>query len=126
MFIAKFSVVDNTNGQFSPDKNGNLPLIGDVLAGTARASIVNGTIAQRENIEPNVMYLCDNEHRDYTNPDTGEVSKQIDVKIIAKVSVLEYAALRKELGTGKLVRQVETVENSAEVEKPLAEEPELI
>lgn len=126
MFIAKFSQVDNSNGKFSPDKNGALPLIGDVLAGTARASLINGTIASREGIEPNVMYLCDNEYRDYTNPDTGEVTKQIDVKVLSRVSVLEFAALRKELGTGKLVRQSETVGNNAEVEQPLVEEPEVI
>lgn len=124
MFIAKFSQVDNTNGKFSPDKNGQLPLIGDVLAGTASASLINGTIAHREGIEPNVMYLCDNEYREYTNPDTGEVTKQIDVKVLSRVSVLEFAALRKELGAGQLVRPTEA--GGADAKKPLIEEPEVI
>ena len=120
MFVAKFSVVDNTNGKFTPDKNALLPLIGDVVAGTARATILNGTIAQREGIEPNQMYLCDNVTRDYTDPSTGEVKPQIDVKIIAKVSVLEYAQLRQQLGTGVLVRGGAPVE-AAPAEQPLVE-----
>lgn len=122
MFIAKFSVVDNTNGKFTPDKHTRLPLIGDVLAGTARATILNGTIAHREGIESNQMYLCENVNREYTDPDTGEVRPQVDVKIIAKVSVLEYAALRRELGTGVLVRATTTA-NAAVVEQPLVEQP---
>ena len=35
MFVAKFQQV--TSSKFNADKNGNMPFIGKILAGTARA-----------------------------------------------------------------------------------------
>ena len=99
MFVAKFT--PTTQAPFVADKNGNFPFIGTVVAGTASAAIMNGTMFKREALEPNTLYLCDN-HVDPEYPDN------VQTTVIAKISVLEFMELRTSLGAGKLVR--ETVE----------------
>lgn len=98
MFIAKFQQVDNSTDKFSADKNGNLPFIGTVLAGTSKGSIINGTMFKRDGLLPNKLYLCENS--DFV-ADNGEVYQNTEV--ISEVSLLEYPELRTKLGAPKSV-----------------------
>ena len=96
MFVAKFT--PTSQAPFVSDKNGNFPFIGTVVAGTASAAIMNGTMFKREALEPNQLYLCDN-HIDPEYPDNAQTT------VIAKVSITEFMELRTSLGAGKLVRE---------------------
>lgn len=93
MFLAKFQQVNSD--KFSADKNGNMPFIGEVLAGKATGTIYNGTMFQRENLLENRVYLCDN-HIDPEYPDN------VQTRIISEVSLLELQPLRTQLGEAKL------------------------
>jgi len=42
MFVAKFQQVNSA--KFNTDKNGNFPYIGEIIAGKATGSIINGTM----------------------------------------------------------------------------------
>jgi len=99
MFVATFTQMNSE--KIDADTNGNKPYIGDVVAGKSRGSFINGTIFQNEGLEPKSLYLCDNVDEEYTNP-AGVTSNQVRVQVIAKVSVLEFMQLKKELGAGKL------------------------
>jgi hypothetical protein len=94
MFIAKFT--QTSGSPFTADKNGNLPFIGTVASGLAKGTLINGTIFQREGLEANQLYLCDNS----VDP---EYPTNVRVDIISKVSVTEFMALRTQLGAGKTV-----------------------
>lgn len=109
MFIAKFSQVSEES-KFEADKNGNLPYIGEILAGKAKGSIINGTIFEREGLLPNKMYAC--ETKEVEDTETGEV--YTNVVILDQVSILEYQALSKELGKGMLIRENKVVEETVE------------
>jgi hypothetical protein len=94
MFIAKFQQVEST--KFKADKNNNFPFIGEVLAGTATGTIINGTMFQREGLLPNKAYLCQNIVEDYEGAD------QVVTKIISEVSLLELQPLMNQLGKSNL------------------------
>jgi hypothetical protein len=106
MFIAKFTQTSNTD-IFKADHNDHMPFIGDIVAGVAKGSIINGTMFKRGNFEENALYLCDN-HTDPEYPDN------VQTTVITKVGVLEFLQLRKDLGAGKLKR--ETVEDGVEAD----------
>lgn len=95
MFVAKFT--PTSSEPFQADKNGNFPFIGTVVAGTAKGSIINGTMFKREALEANQLYLCDNSV-DPEYPDNQQTT------VIAKVSITEFMELRSTLGAGKTVR----------------------
>lgn len=99
MFVAKFNQV--TSDKFSADKNGNMPFIGEVLAGQARGTVVNGTMFQREGLQPNKLYACENTI-DPQYPDN------VQVKIISEISIVEFMGLRTHLGEGKYVGSAES------------------
>lgn len=102
MFLAKFT--QTNNAPFVADKNGQMPFIGTVLAGTARGTIINGTMFQRDNLVPNKVYACEN-HVDPEYPDN------VQVTIISEVSLIEFGALRAQLGEPRVNRTVaETTE----------------
>lgn len=106
MFVAKFT---QTNGApFKTDKNGNLPFIGEVLAGTAKGTLINGTMFSRNGLEPNALYACENT----VDP---EYPDNVQVQVIAKVSPLEYLELRTKLGAGKVTVKAEEVAQEAEL-----------
>lgn len=111
MFVAKFSAT--SGAPFVADKNGNFPMIGEVLAGTATGSIINGTMFQREGLQPNKLYACENSI-DEEYPDN------VQTKVIAEVSVLEYMSLRNTLGAGKVVIAEEAVVEAEENLAPKA------
>jgi len=97
MFVAKFQQV--TSSKFKADKNGNMPFIGKILAGTARGSVINGTMFQRDGLEPNKAYLCQNEIEEYNGED------QITTSVISVVSLLELVPLVNQLGKGQLLME---------------------
>jgi len=109
MFLAKFQQV--TSDKFEADKNGNNPFIGEVLAGTATGSLINGTIFTRDGLESNTLYACDN-FVDSEYPDN------IQTRILGKVSFSEYNSLSKELGQGRL--NLPTVSNGSNAPKETA------
>jgi len=94
MFVAKFQQVNSD--KFSTDKNGNFPYIGEILAGRATGSIINGTMFQREGLEPNKAYLCQNVTEEYEGTD------QVRTTVISAVSLLELKPLMDQLGKGTL------------------------
>jgi hypothetical protein len=94
MFIAKFQQI--TSEKFKSDKNSNKPFIGEILAGTATGSIINGTMFLREGLEPNKAYLCQNTHSEY------EGRGQVSTTVISAVSLLELKPLMDQLGQGVL------------------------
>lgn len=100
MFIAKFNQV--ASDKFNADKNGNKPFIGEVLAGYARGTVINGTMFQRDGLQPNKLYACENT----IDP---EYPDNVQVKVIGEVSIIEFMSLRTQLGEGKFVGAAETV-----------------
>ena len=101
MFIAKFT--QTSNAPFTADKNGNFPFIGEVLAGPSSGSIINGTMFQRDNLESNTLYACENS----VDP---EFPDNVQTKVISKLSIKEYLELRTMLGAPKKVSKVVTEE----------------
>jgi hypothetical protein len=94
MFLAQFQQV--TSDKFDGDKNENKPYIGDVISGVATGSLINGTMFVRNGLLPYpVMYACEN----FVDP---EYPDNIQTRVLTPVSPLEYIALQKELGKGKL------------------------
>ena len=95
MFVAKFQQVSSS--KFKTDKNNNYPYIGEILAGQATGSIINGTMFQREGLLPNKAYLCQNIEEEY------EGETQIRTSIISEVSLIELQPLMIQLGKPKLI-----------------------
>ena len=95
MFIAKFKQVSST--KFSADKNGNMPFIGEILAGKAKGSIINGTMFLRDGLETNKQYLCQNSTEKYEGKD------QVSTTVISVVSLLELMPLAEQLGKPELI-----------------------
>jgi hypothetical protein len=110
MFIAKFQ--QTTGSPFKQDKNGNYPFIGTVLAGVATGTIINGTMFMRDGLIPNALYLCENSV-DEQYPDS------VKVEIISIVPLLDFAALRTQLGAPKINthQPTEAVVKTAEAEE---------
>ena len=102
MFVAKFQQVAEGSGNFKADKNNEMPFIGTVVAGTAKGSIINGTMFHREGLEPNKLYACENS----IDP---EYPDNIQTNVLSEVSVIELIAFRKEFGAGKSVYSKEQV-----------------
>lgn len=108
MFIAKFQQVSENSEKFNPNKNGEMPFIGEVNAGPYYGALIDGTIFKNEGYEVGVNYACSNRLRDYVNPETGEVTKKADTIIIQKLEKFDEivqahkslgAAVKLDLGT---------------------------
>ena len=104
MFVAKFT--QTSGAPFTVDKNGNFPFIGTVVAGKSTGSIINGTMFQREGLESNQLYVCDNS----VDP---EYPDNVQTTVITKVSVMEFISLRTQLGAPSTAKVTETVANEA-------------
>ena len=77
------------------------------MAGVARGTLIDGTMFQREGLEPNKLYACENTKETYEGKD------QWRVQVIGEVTIFEYVKLQKELGAGKLLTS--TVEEEEEI-----------
>lgn len=108
MFIAKFETVNNSTNKFKADRHGVLPLIGTVIAGHARGTIMNGTMFADRGYEQNKLYACQNVT--VTDDKSGET--YINTEIIGEVSIVEFVQLKKELGEPRV-----TVPKKEEVEE---------
>ena len=100
MFVATFQQV--SSDKFKADKNGEMPFIGKLVAGKAKATLVNGSVFKTQNYLPNRLYACQNTTVELTNPTTGVVTKVQNVDIIAEVSVVDLPALMVTCGAPKL------------------------
>ncbi len=109
MFLAKFQQV--TGDQFATDKNGNKPFIGELIAGIATGSIINGTMFLRDGLQPNKLYACDNVIEEY------EGKEQVRTRVLSEVSLLEVAPLVTQLGSPELKLHSSTEEKSEPTEK---------
>ena len=111
MFIAKFQQVDNSGNKFNADKNGNLPYIGTVMAGTSKGTLINGTMFSRNGLIPNKLYACQN--GEFIAED-GTIYPTVEV--VSEVSLLEYSELRTKLGAPKLATSNVEVAEAVEAE----------
>lgn len=93
MFIAKFTQTTNDD-YFNSNRHGVLPFIGEVFAGTSLGSIIDGTMFQRDGLNPHAMYACEN-YVDIDYPDNQKV------RVLSEVSSLEYISLKPVLGEPK-------------------------
>ena len=94
MFLAQFQQV--TSDKFEGDKNTNKPFIGDVISGVATGSLINGTMFVRNGLQPYpTMYACEN----FIDP---EYPDNVQTRVLTPVTPLDYIALSRELGKGKL------------------------
>lgn len=104
MFVAKFTQVNSD--VFTADKNGNMPFIGEVLAGASKGSIINGTMFKRNNLQENKLYACEN----FIDEDYPENQQ---TRVIAEVSMIDYLELRTKLGAPKNLYGSDEVEETA-------------
>lgn len=101
MFVATFTTVNNVNGHFDTDKNGNLPMIGTVRAGKARGTIINGSVFETQGYKANKAYLCQN-----TPFTAGDGTVYQNTEIIQELSLVDMISASKELGAPQLVEAV--------------------
>jgi len=87
LFIAKFSTIDSASAPL--DVNGILPLRTEVLAGTANAYIVNGTLFQKGKFTENMIYLCTNYVDAFNRP---------QVRPLVSIPLLELKEVCKNFG----------------------------
>ena len=97
-FLATFKQTDDST-TFSANKNGALPFIGKVLAGTSTGSIIDGTIFERESLVPNQAYLCNNETVMYKG------KPYTHCRVITQVSAIELPALMSTLGKANFIKK---------------------
>ena len=91
LFIATFAQVDSD--KFTADRHEVMPYIGTVRAGTAKGSLVNGTIFEMNDYKEGQTYLCQNG----TWVD-NEGQSWVTTEIITEVSTIEFIQASKELG----------------------------
>ena len=106
-FIASFTEansIDKITGKeiFPRDKNQNHSFIGEVQAGTARGTLINGTLWKKGGYKANQLYLCKNV--------TGifEGKPQINTEIISEISAVELITVGATLGEGRLIKTPKT------------------
>jgi len=108
-FIATFEPVNNKNGKFTEDSEGNVPLIGNVLAGTALGTLIDHKQFYKNGRSTDHAYMCKNEAWVADNGNTYQA-----VRIIKPVSdelVLKAESL---LSPAKVVLQEQTETVAAE------------
>lgn len=110
MFIAKFQQAGPNSEAFKADIRGNKPFVGNLIAGTAKGTIINGTIFQMEGLVENKAYLCHNVYNEF------EGRQILNTEVITEVSTLELAPLMAQLGPKRLDRPstAEQAEETAE------------
>lgn len=89
MFVARFT--KTTGEPFKPNKHGEYPFIGTVVAGPYKGSIINDAIFKQQGLKENQLYACQNS----VNP---EYPDNVNTDILGEVSMLEYLDLKAKLG----------------------------
>ena len=97
MFICKFNQVDSNSSKFTPNRHGEMPMIGEIMAGTSRGTLMDGTMFKRANLVPGKLYACENTSEEY------EGVTYWRVQVISEVNIIEFLQLSKTLGAGKLI-----------------------
>lgn len=108
---------------YSLDKNGLLPIVFTPLAGKLpnKSMFVSGTIAEREGISANKMYLI----QVVEAPASANYGRQFRVSNLGEVSALEFATKNREFVNSLGVASVFSVEEEAATAKiATAEEAE--
>lgn len=105
MFLAKFSQV--TSDKFTADDKGEMPFIGELKGGIAKATLINGTFFKVRKYKPNKMYACQNikvnvELKDGTRKDVWNVD------ILDEVPVMDLKDMLEQVGKPQLL--LDTVE----------------
>jgi hypothetical protein len=103
MFIAKFNQASSNAKNITPNRHGQMPYMGTVLAGIATTSIVDAVIFENGNNQAGSLYLCENGEREYE----GKIYPTLE--IVSPVTAIEYLTFRKELGAGRRVSAVAEV-----------------
>lgn len=106
MFVAKFS--QTTGAPFIADNNGNFPYIGEVKAGTAKGTLINGTMFKRNGLSTDKLYACEN----FVDP---EYPTNVQVEIVSAVSIVEYLELRTLLGAPRVTIGAKAVDAAEEL-----------
>lgn len=107
MFIAKFKQASQDSEVFKTDIRGNKPFIGTLIAGSAKGTIINGTIFQLDGLQENKAYLCQNVYTEF------EGRNILNTEIITEVSTLELAPLMAQLGP----KNLQVVSNSTNADE---------
>jgi len=102
-FVAIFNTVNNKNGKFTEDKNGNVPFIGTIVAGTAHTSLINGTVFKERNLIEGKAYWCTEEKVVLTDTKDGIDKEVWNINVVGTVTPVEAMEMAKVLGAGKLI-----------------------
>lgn len=98
MFVAKF--VQAQGAPFIADsKTMQYPFVGEVLAGEFHNSIINHSWFMKQGLEPQELYACENVY--------NEEYDNYDLKIVKKLSLLEYIAIKGSLPASKRLGSAE-------------------
>lgn len=98
LFIA--SVVTPNGEQFRSDKNGNFPVLLNVLSGKCpNKRVIAGTMAINMDIQPGQTYLF-NWTEGIIDPDYG---RQFNFEKVKEINALEVIQVAKELGEAELL-----------------------
>ena len=98
LFIA--SVVSPNGAQFKSDKNGNFPVLLNVLSGKCPSKrVLSGTMAINMEIEPGNTYMFSWEEAEVDET----YGRQFNFSKVKLVSALEIVQTAKELGEAQLI-----------------------
>jgi len=86
-FIASFATVRGS--KFTPNKNGVLPVIGNVVAGTFHSSVVDGTMFSNGGYSEGKLYLCKNTQEEY------EGKLRWRTEIVGEASITDLVSFAK-------------------------------
>jgi hypothetical protein len=114
VFVATFQQVNSD--KFKTDKNGEMPFIGNVRAGVAKATLMNGSVFKQSNYIPNKLYLCQN-----TKVTLEDGRTVLNTEIIEVVSGLELPEYVKAYGQPKLELSVAEANEIIQTEEVGAE-----
>jgi len=99
MFNSIVLVSVNQFSQGSLDKNGNVPVILNVVAGSApNRNVISGTVAERAGFEVGKTYLAS-----VREVEANEYGRQFVWNKLSEATVLDIIKGQKELGTAKII-----------------------
>ena len=121
--LVKTSIASATT--YATDKNGLLPVVFTPLAGKLpnRSMFISGTVAEREGMSSNKMYLIQVSERT-----ANEYGRQFQVSNLGEVNALDFATKAKDfissLGTPEVFSVEEAVKKTIPTGEKIGETPE--